>query len=319
MAGGGRCNERKNMTPSGSRVSFTDGFVLNRNFVFVASFLVDHADSDHTRMFTFKDGHWSKYFDLQFTVRSLCGVDQPKTQMYCVGIDGRISVRQGGGPVEEIITDAGTGKGKYGYLHKIRQIGAHLYICGVAGQIYRREESGWVHVDKGVLNSKGDAPADLYSIDGAGEDDIYAVGEHGMIWHFDGRIWTRMEPVTGKRLNSVRCTSSGEVYVCGGGGGVFRRRNGAWESLSLPKEEVREFWQVEVFNGEVYLAGDNQLFRIENGKITAVDTGLKLPPDPVRLHANDGVLWSFGEKYVHFFDGGNWTYLQHPDNPEWSS
>lgn len=33
------------------------------------------------------------------------------------------------------------------------------------------------------------------------------------------------------------------------------------------------------------------------------------------LEAKDGVLWSFGFKDLAWFDGKQWTRVDHPDNP----
>jgi len=59
------------------------------------------------------------------------------------------------------------------------------------------------------------APERLRSIWGAGADDVWAVGERGLIMHFDGRIW-RQERVGGlPTLTSVRGRARDDVWIAG--------------------------------------------------------------------------------------------------------
>ena len=154
----------------------------------------------------------------------------------------------------------------------------------------------------------------LLSIDGTGPADIYACGEKGILWHHDGKAWRRLPSPTSFRLNGVRCASPTEVYLCGQSGAFFRGALGSWEDLSAAGLRT-EFTCIELFGGKVWLAGTRGLFVLEGGEVVPVDTGLSPKPDAYRLHANDGVLWSFGLKRLAFFDGKKWTPVPHPDNP----
>jgi len=296
-----------------SRVVFTDGYVADKNFVAVATYLEEYEDSEHARIFAFKEGEWS-YFDLDFNVRSIQGVESPGRMLYCLGQDGRVSVRKKGGPVEEKIKDAGSAADQLGYLHQIRLIGSTLYACGVANQIYRRTKSGWVHFDEGVLDRRGPLKADtLFCVDGSSEEDVYAVGTAGQVWHHDGKSWQKTDAPTPRNLKWVRCLSRNELYVCGDDGRFFQRTKNEWADLSASPKITGDLWCVEVFQKKVYVAGDSGLFVLEGKKLVKVDTGFD-SGEGHRLHANDGVLWSFGISALCFFDGKKWTEVKHPDN-----
>jgi hypothetical protein len=294
---------------------FTDGFVFSKDFVAIAAFPAarEYEDAEFARICTYADGDW-KYFDLDFTVNAIYGTHKPIRTLYCLGRDGRISVRRKGGPFEERIPEAGAGAGQLGYVERIREIAGKFYACGVAGQIYRREEKGWVHFDKGVLDPQGPPKAlSLDCIDGSSQNDLYAVGEKGQIWHYDGKSWKRKESPTNLDLNWVRCVSPDEVYVCGNKGRFYRGRLDKWEDFSFTRM-TGDFWCVEVFQSVPYLAADAGLFVFDGKKVIPAETGLE-KAEGHRLHANDGVLWSFGVDQLSFFDGKKWTYVKHPDNP----
>jgi hypothetical protein len=306
-------------TQDDAQVKFEDGFVLSKNLIVVAAKLVSLADADYelTRIFTLRDGNWGQ-FDLRMTVRSLFGLTGPSSAMYCLARDGRVSVQRPlrlGGPTEERISDAGTGNNKLGFVSVIRKIGNDLFVCGVAGQIYRRESRGWAHFDNGVLDIESDLDAlDLYCIDGSSDRDIYAVGEKGLLCHYNGKAWRRLHSPTASDLNWVKCVSVDEVYLCGNDGVFFRGRQEQWENFSAP-EIGEEFWCVEAYRGRPYLAATPRLFEFDGRKVVPVKTELRPRPDGHRLHSNDGVLWSFGTDHLCFFDGKKWTYVKHPDNP----
>jgi hypothetical protein len=297
---------------------FTDGFVFNRDWVVVASQLEEAAEEEyeHSRIFTYKNGAWM-HFDLNLVINSVCGAREPAPALYCMARGGEINVQRKGGAAEEEIEDAGTGRGSLGYVTRLRQIGGRLYACGVAGQIYRRGDDGaWSHFDRSVLDPQGPPKAlDLYCIDGTSESDIYAVGQRGLLWHFDGKMWTRLDSPTRSDINWVRCVSPSEVYLCGNRGGFFRgsRRDG-WQDFSV--EDMREeFWCVEHFRGGAYLAAISGVFAFDGARILRVESKPFAPTQGHRLHAADGVLWSFGIDELSFYDGNAWAHVPHPDNP----
>jgi len=295
-------------------VRFADGFVFNKNMVLIASQLVALEDYDHSRIFNYKDGQWKK-FDLDMVVWSICGVETPARALFSMSRDGQIDVSSGGSHKIENVRDAGVGPGKLGYVNQIAGIAGQLYVCGGSGQIYRRDSKGWEHFDQGVLDKRGDPDAiDLLSISGTSGKDIYSVGKHGLIFHYDGKSWHRSDSPAPYNLYSVRCLSPAEVYICGDSGAFFKGYGNRWENYSRP-DLNEEFSAVEIFQDVPYLAAPSGLYKFNGQKIEKVSTKLNPAPDGFRLHANDGVLWSFGTDHLCYFDGKKWTYVKHPDNP----
>jgi hypothetical protein len=157
------------------------------------------------------------------------------------------------------------------------------------------------------------------SIDGTGPSDIYAVGFKGEIFHFDGSSWTQIESPTTSNLNRVKCVAadgcggSTVVYACGESGALVRG-SGRWELIHTPGFTEDLWGGVEVYEGVVYVAYLGGLMRLERDKLVPVVTGLNPELDGYRLHANDGVLWSFGHDHLGYFDGNAWHAAHCPDN-----
>lgn len=57
---------------------------------------------------------------------------------------------------------------------------------------------------------------------------IYAVGDHGLIAHFDGQSWTEFTPVTAEDLISVYINDEDEGWACGKNGTLLRYNGISW-------------------------------------------------------------------------------------------
>ncbi len=303
------------MNTQSSRVRFTDGFAVASDVIIVSSHLVEQIDANLSRIFTMKGSKWF-FFDLEARISSLCLVERPIRGVYGLGLNGVLHVTRSGQTLTqtERVIPPGPERAKLGFVTKIREIAGTLYVCGMSGQIYQRGASTWVPIDDGVVDPRGAPKAlDLYCIDGTSENDIYAVGQQGLVWHRTNKSWNRIN-VTDQNVNWVRCVSPDEVYLACTGGTFFRGHGDHWEDFSVPKMQ-QSFECVEAFKGRIYLATLSGLYSFDGKKVSPVDTGLNPVPDGNHLHAKDGVLWSFGPNHICFFDGKKWTYLKHPDNP----
>jgi len=301
-----------------SSLSFLAGSAKTKDWIILAGQLNARPEGspDATRMYVFKSGQWG-HFDLPgVLVRSTCAKPGASPGAYFLGRRGQVLHAAAGALNTETISNAGTGRGKLGYLNQIRLIGDKLYVCGFRGQVYRRDDAGWVHIDNGLLESpNSEAEIDLHSIDGTSHRDILTVGSEGMTFHFDGESWTRLDAPTERSLAWVRYVSPAESYICGRKGTLLRRVGGRWENLTDPAL-ADDLWCVESYEDRIYVASLRDVFVLTGNKLERTRAGATTPkPDAFRLDAKDGVLWSFGQRYLCFFDGQKWTYVKHPDNP----
>lgn len=301
-----------------SEIRFGDGAIDVNGNAYIASFLTDPAYEDvaHTRMWSYKSGKWL-YHDLETTVQSVLLFNGKQRTGYALGRDGTVSIATPGGFRQEIIPDAGTGKGKYGYLNRIRKIGESLYACGHSGQIYRRLDAGWEHIDQGVLKPslKARDVIALYDIGGTGEADIYVTGLEGILCFYDGRKWTHLDSPTNAPLERIECVSPREVYLAGGTEeeGLLYVGNHAEGWLEYRVETPGGFWGLTVFRGIPYVCSQTQLFVLKKGELLPID--LKLDPaiKHNRLVSNDDVMWSIGINDLAMFDGKKWARIEHLD------
>lgn len=286
------------------KLCFNDGYVLDSSNIFFASQLQEYANHDRSRVSIIIDGQW-KYVDFDDAILSVACV-QKKRLVFFMGHSGNILVGGLGKPVTEVISDIE----EYGTILRIKNIKDRMYICGMSGQVYRRDHTGWIHIDDGVLGNKD---VEFEDIDGMGDDDLYAVGMGGVVYHFNGKVWSRLDFPSNRPLSSVKCISKDEVYICGDNGGIFCGNLNNWRFIGDSSID-HNFWAIEKFRNKIYIAFDSGLYEYDGTSIAEVDFGIEGDVDGHRLHANDGVLWSIGIDNLLVFDGHKWKRVVCPMN-----
>jgi hypothetical protein len=233
--------------------------------------------------------------------------------------------------VEEKIPGAGVfvpDAAGWGYVSSIRQIGDFLFVCGGGGQVYKRVSTNtWEHMDAGLLQT---GPVTdrllLNDIHGLSERDIYVCGSfpgsaglEGRLFHFDGRVWRRLDIPECGYLNRILVESSDSIWVCGHNGALLNgNARGGFKDVSSV-EDNQLFYSMALFGRKLYLGSNLGLYEYEfntpRAKIREVVTGLNPPVgDAVTVDSAGKVLWSIGEKDIVRFDGSGWTRIDHHDN-----
>ncbi len=105
-------------------------------------------------------------------------------------------------------------------------------------------------------------------------------------------------------MTTVKCTET-EVHVGGHGGVLLRGRGNAWEILDQ-QATSDDIWDLEWFQGILYVSTLSGVFRWSGDGLEAVDFGPDLPKTTYQLTAADGVLWSVGRHDIMAFDGSCW-------------
>lgn len=289
-------------------VFFTDGHVVSKSFVLVAAKLNASPEAYFSRCFYFRNANWMRA-DITDAVHSVTYDDRSDAAIW-LGRAGTITFTRPGNRKTETLADVK----RLGNLNRVRNIAGDFYVCGYGGQVYRRVDGHWVHADAGLLVPRPNATSvDLLDIDGLGPNDIYAVGTGGAIYHYDGSQWSSIDSPTNMHLTGVKCVSTDEVYVCGFRGTILRGTHLGWDVLSS-SDEVSNFHSLEYFAAAIYLATATRLVKLVRDKLAVVGIDIDEALTFHRLHANDGVLWSFGTDHLVFFDGIQWRQVVHPDN-----
>ena len=245
---------------------------------------------------------------LPFVARSL--VDTPDG-LFVVGRLGQVTRIQSGQRFNEEIV----GPDQFGFLAEARLIGDSLYVVGIRRQVYVRDNAGrWSRADSGVLdqNRQFDRVSGFRSVDAVSSNEIFAVGREGEIWRHSAGAWRQEPSVTNLILEQVRAGGDDEVYIAGQMGTLIRGHHTVWSVLDQTETDS-DFWGLEWFQGDLYLATRDTLLCLPKGR-------MPLRPVPVAggtsfggLSAGHGALWSFGATEAHWTsDGARWHSIEVP-------
>ncbi|BBT16946.1 hypothetical protein ACWKWZ_18085 [Metapseudomonas otitidis] len=303
------------MSSSKVPVSFLNGFSPRNGVIGVLGF--PHGldkRAEFTRFFTYIDGNWGAS-DLEYQGKSLTSLTDASRgyrAWWLLGKNGETTELTASGKVDEQIPGAGLNVAEpYGYVEVIRNIAGQLYVCGYGRQVYKRVGDDWISIATDILTRE--TAKGFMDIAGISEDQVYAVGWGGEIYFHDGRRWHKDDSPTTAHLTGVRCLENGQVVVCGHKGVVLRGAFNLWEVVD-DNGLNGNWYDIEVYGDTIYLAGNNQLAKVENDKIVPIDIGIGRSVSTHKLHVKDGLLWSFGEDDIVVFDGQKWQEIIHPDN-----
>jgi hypothetical protein len=259
------------------------------------------------------NGKWGHH-DVHARVRSV-DISESPFGFYSLSGDGVVSVGSMQGINFERIADAGTGAGKFGYVKRIKKIGDSLYVCGDQRQVYVRVGARWQHLDADILmNDPLAVGVSLNDIGGTDERNIYAVGDRGVIFHYDGSRWANIASPTNRNLERIFVRSRDEIYICGDATTLLKGSNDKWNVIETGFDLEETFWGVAFFQGAQYLATEHRIVRLDDNGLSVVDTGIPTSGSYHRLSATSEKLWSIGVNDLAFFDGRQWTRVEYPPN-----
>jgi len=268
---------------------------------FLLSFKEDRSNipQDITQILIFKPNGLAHAM-ITWQAIGIAAVTKPQVSIVIVGAVGNVW-EASNGMSESVIDKSDEGPASRGILRDVRCIGDHAYACGMKRQVYRREANGkWTRFDKGTLSplESGEITG-FNSIDGFSEDDIYAVGWGGEIWHCIKGKWQQEKSPTKLKLERVVCAADGYVYAVGQCGIIIRGKNNHWEIIEQ-KETDQQFWGAVWYWNRLWLATTEAVFTL-NKKNKLEKVQITPNNEPITcgwLDANFDQMWSVGAKHL---------------------
>ena len=298
--------------PSSDEFTFTAGFVVRKDFVYVLTDTEDEAEDGTPRgvIEKFVSDEWG-YVATPFV--GLVGIDvvgepgTPRpTDLTVVSAEGDFLLAGSRRQRQAGKLDAGpNGPGGKGWIRGVRRVGQQVYAVGMSRQAYVRGlDDKWRHIDADIMARPGEVVG-LNDVDGFSESEVYAAGLNGEIWRHDGARWTQVHSPTNVQLNAVRRCGD-LIYMVGGAGVVLRGRHDHFEVVDTEPDRAN-LYGVDMLGDTVYVASQRKLYRLQGDSLGEVSTGLPGDITTGSLHSADGVLWSVGAKHLLTTkDGSTW-------------
>jgi len=254
----------------------------------------------HTSLIGNDGGEWGDGVDTDWDSSAIAVARLPSEKAILVGQDGDVIAFAAGKSRREALTPTPV------MIRNAKEIGGYVYACGMKRQVYKRaREKSWIEMSA----PRADASEEFgfEAIDGYGEQDIYAAGWGGEIWHYDGGKWVNQSSPTNVILTAVCCAPNGVTYIAGQRGVLISGTKGSWRSVQWSDDEITaDLWDLCWFGDRLYVATINGLFTLDGNDLVAVDFGDVEISTCFNLTTAEGVLWSIGRDEVASFDGATW-------------
>ncbi len=186
---------------------------------------------------------------------------------------------------EEAIAFDGRG---YGYaaagevgsaINKLVRVCSKLYALGSPLRIFERLPRQTWKEHTGIpipseLKSRSDklitkaiGNSGFNDLSGFSGNDLYAVGDAGAVWHFNGTAWEKLPFPSDRKLYTVTCGGDC-VYITDITGTVWKGRHGAWELIEQGHQTL-PFADAAWFQDTLWCANDDGMRVLENNRMVA--------------------------------------------------
>lgn len=107
-----------------------------------------------------------------------------------------------------------------------------LWATGEDGRVWTWDSAAgsWTSADLGSASGLR-----LHAISGSGPDDVWAVGDLGAVFHFDGADWTQLDVPTAEHLRGVFAAADGTMLAVGDRGVLLRWDGFGFSATTAPK------------------------------------------------------------------------------------
>lgn len=195
---------------------------------------------------------------------------------------------------------------------KIKCIDGYAWAVGENRQIYKRIElEKWEKIDKGFDKAKGIFKVGFKDIDGFSDNDIYAVGGKGDVWHYNGSKWAKCQFPSDEQLNTICCAKDGFVYIASRNS-IWKGKENEWSKLcdiDVPLSLNDCCW----FKDKLWITHDYGIL-IWDGEKVETEVAYKDMILPLKgyLDCTDDFLFVANLHAVWSFDGEEWTEVVRP-------
>ncbi|MCG8426036.1 MAG: hypothetical protein MI754_01610 [Chromatiales bacterium] len=232
-----------------------------------------------------------------------------------VGIErenDRVYISGGGEVYEDTpLTNALPNNPLRGGIRRVKTLGEYVYICGGNRSFGKRLGKGeWFSHNAGFPETAGTNNNEGFEdFDGFSEDDIYAAGGKGDVWHFNGQKWRQIPFPTNAWVKAVCCGGDGNVYISCYEGLTFMGRENRWKKIH--NGGIYLGWRDMVwYEDRVWCSNDNGLWTIRNGRVEYQrDLPSEISVCSGHLYTNDGVLLMAGMGGAAFLENGQWQVI----------
>ncbi|MBN1508258.1 MAG: hypothetical protein JW955_15530 [Sedimentisphaerales bacterium] len=184
--------------------------------------------------------------------------------------------------------------------------GGYAYAVGVHRRIYRRQAPNrWVYLSDPKMASGPMDDAGFSDIDGFSDKELFACGDCGDLWTYDGKEWTREDVGTNSNLKKVCCGPDGVVYMITNAQELVIGNRSSWRVVHQDiGNQVLE--EIVCFQSRVLVSTEDMVLEVLGDELVPAELGMPKMESTAHLAAGDGILVVAGSHEACMFDGEKW-------------
>lgn len=179
-------------------------------------------------------------------------------------------------------------------------VGSNGFVIGNLGGSFN-----WYEMEQFTQNT-------LYGVSGSSYHDVWAVGENGTIFHFDGTTWFSVSSGTTQHLYAVHAITPSLAYAVGQGGIILQWDGGTWKPNLSPT--IEDLHGVSGSSPPVAAGNNGVIVRHQSGITWTLDASPVVTDlYGLAIHDADGTGFSVGlSGTLLFYDGASWSIVLPP-------
>ncbi|HEW98796.1 MAG: hypothetical protein DRR16_16530 [Candidatus Parabeggiatoa sp. nov. 3] len=183
------------------------------------------------------------------------------------------------------------------YVNRVREIDGAAFIVGTVGTVFRREgPNNWTCLYGNDVDSLNDEQKNrflsFYDIGGFDLNDIYACGNNGHLYHYNGEQWRTIDCPTNEDMKALCCAPNGKVYIGGRNGMVIEGREDEWQIIDrpdpyglIPEDGMLSTNVIDMtwYKDRLYIAAEQGVYEYTEGRIKRSPSINIFYPEEVKL------------------------------------
>jgi len=213
---------------------------------------------------------------------------------------------------------------EFGYrtIKGLERVGTTIYAAASWRHIFKRTgKNNWQDITENIdrsdiidkkgggWNTKKAGYSGFRCIGGITENNLYAAGNGGDCWHFDGNIWRRIDLPTNECVYKIVAVNPDLVYMACGGGVLLEGAQDTWRVIKYENDHI-SFTEMVLFQDVLYVATDYSMYKLVDGELVNSRPASENFEIEMFTHhslsANEDIMLMCGETSVAISDGEFW-------------
>ena len=198
-----------------------------------------------------------------------------------------------------------------GNMKRVKTFGAELIGCCGARQVFvRKAPAVWEQLGPAIPEAPHGESTGFEDFDQFSPNDMYAVGNPGDVWHFNGTDWRRCSFPSNWGLSAVCCAPDGNVYIAASTV-IYRGLGNKWQRLRTKDQITLPIKDLVWYEGQLWATNDYGFWVLQGDHLVPADVPSGVKVCSGNLAVRDGVMLLAGYGGAAFKRDGQWTEIFH--------